>query len=102
MIERFGNRETQDIFEGRSSKSARKVLPTILHRKAQERMIALLRLTNLLEAKRLPPNWRFKELHGHLRGTYQVRIDRKYRLRFRWEDGPVRMQVGEWHDEDDD
>ena len=50
-----------------------------------------------------PPGWRFKELHGKLRDTYQIRIDGQYRIRFKWDQihGAVGIVVGEFHGEDD-
>lgn len=56
----------------------------------------------LKDCSNYPPGWRFKELHGQLRGTYQVRIDGQYRIRFRWDadHGAVDIMVGEFRGED--
>jgi plasmid maintenance system killer protein len=56
---------------------------------------------NLLELSTLPRGSRFKELHGPLRGTYQLRVGGPYRIRFRWSDGhAVEIQASHFHDED--
>ena len=78
------------------------VFPTGLHRKAASLLDRLLNTATLQDCYNYPPGWRFKELHGKLRGTYQVRLDDKYRIRFRWDTmhGAVAITVGEFHGDD--
>lgn len=90
------------IWEGQSSKATRRVLPTKLHTKAASRMDVVLNTATRKDCSSFPRGWRFKQLHGNLQGTYQVMIDGKYRIRFRWdpEQGAVGIIVGDFHDED--
>ncbi len=101
-MERFGSKETRLVWEGQSNKAVRRVLPTGLHRKAASLLDRLLNTATLQDCYNYPPGWRFKELHGKLRGTYQVRLDDKYRIRFRWDTthGAVAITVGEFHGDD--
>jgi plasmid maintenance system killer protein len=57
----------------------------------------------LKDCANYPPGWRFKELHGRLRGTYQIQIDAQYRIRFHWDArrGAVGIIAGDFHGEDD-
>jgi toxin HigB-1 len=36
---------------------------------------------------RMPPGNHFEKLHGNLRGFYSVRVNRQWRLIFRWDGG---------------
>ncbi|TAM91072.1 hypothetical protein EPN42_04950 [bacterium] len=102
-MERFGRDQARLIWEGRQSKSTRRTLPQDLHEKAAMRIDQLLNTATLGDCSNFPPGWRFKELHGKLRGTYQIRIDGRYRIRFRWDPtcGAIDIDVGEFHGEDD-
>ena len=87
----------------RPDKVARRALPTNLHAKAAAQMDAILNTATLKDCSSYPPGWRFKALRGKLRGLYQVRVDDRYRIRFRWnvEQGAVGIVVGNFHDEDE-
>lgn len=102
-MERFGSPEARLIWEGRPTKGARRVLPSNLHEKTARMFDVILNTATLQDCVGYPPGWRFKELHGRRRGTYQVRIDRRYRIRFRWDPtlGAVGIIVGEFHGDDD-
>ncbi|MDQ6930705.1 MAG: hypothetical protein M3126_08585 [Candidatus Eremiobacteraeota bacterium] len=101
-MERFGSKETRLIWEGQSTKAVRRVLPSGLHWKAAGFLDRLLNTAAFKDCSNYPPGWRFKELHGRLRGTYQIRLDDKYRIRFRWDKthGAVGITVGEFHGDD--
>src|SRR5271166_3719173 len=102
-MERFGSKEARLIWEGGVSKSTRRILPPRLHRKAAGLLDRLLNTATLQDCSSYPPGWRFKQLHGKLRGTYQMRIDGQYRIRFQWDSahGAVGITVGEFHGDDD-
>lgn len=102
-MERFGSDEARLIWEGRSSKATRRTVPPKLHPKAASLMDRIINTATLRDCSNYPPGWHFKELHGKLRGTYQIRIDGQYRIRFRWDPrcGAVGVTVGEFHGEDD-
>jgi plasmid maintenance system killer protein len=78
------------------------VLPPKLHFKAAKLIDVVLNTATLMDCSSYPPGWRFKELHGKLRGTYQIRIDGQYRIRFQWDEkyGAVGITLGEFHGED--
>ncbi len=101
-MERFGTKEARLIWEGKSDKAVRRILPPELHRKTARLLDTLLNTASLQDCSNYPPGWRFKELHGKLRGTYQIRIDDRYRVRFRWDvtHGAVGITVGEFHGDD--
>jgi proteic killer suppression protein len=65
-------------------------------------MDTILNVASLDDCWSFPPGWHFKALHGKQRGTFQVRIDQQYRIRFRWDDqhGAIDITAGDFHDED--
>jgi hypothetical protein len=67
-------------------------------------MDTILNTATLKECSSFPPGWHFKVLHGKQRGVFQLRIDDRYRIRFRWDEqyGAVDVTAGEFHDEDDE
>jgi plasmid maintenance system killer protein len=66
-------------------------------------MDTILNTATLKDCSSYPPGWRFKSLRGKLQGTYQVRIDDQYRIRFHWdiEQGGVGIVIGDIHDQDE-
>ena len=93
MIESFADSETQILFEtGRS----RRLPPDILKR-------AVMRLTQLHAAVevadlRTPPSNRLEALTGHLQGKWSVRINDRWRLCFRFEQGHAHdVEVVDYH-----
>ena len=66
-------------------------------------MDTILNAATLKDCSSFPPGWRFKVLHGKQQGVFQVRIDGRYRIRFRWDEqyGAIDVTAGEFHDEDD-
>jgi plasmid maintenance system killer protein len=66
-------------------------------------MDTILNTATLDECSSFPPGWQFKVLRGRQRGVFQVRIDGRYRIRFRWDEqyGAVDVTAGDFHDEDD-
>lgn len=102
-MERFGNESSRLIWEGRPNKATRRLVPSPLHAKTAARIDTILNTATLKECSSFPPGWHFKVLHGKQRGAFQVRIDDRYRIRFRWDEqyGAVDVTAGEFHDEDD-
>ncbi len=93
MIESFADHETQALFEtGRS----RRLPPDILKR-------AVMRLTQLhaavnVDDLRMPPSNRLEALTGNLQGKWSVRINDRWRLCFRFEQGHARdVEVVDYH-----
>src|SRR5271155_4601947 len=98
-MERFKDEATRDLWEGRSTKAARRAIPINLHAKARLRLDFVYQAASMAAFTALPPGVEFKELHGHLRGTYQFRIGGPYRIRFRWNrDHACEIQAAHFHD----
>lgn len=85
MIINFRNKGSQDIAYAIQSKEARKVLPVDLHKKAR-RLLAVLDAARSMEGL-LSPGLRLEKLSGNRKGQWSIRINDKYRLCFKWDDG---------------
>jgi toxin HigB-1 len=61
----FGNRGTEDLYDGLDSERARKVLPRGLHGKLQSNLL-LLAYAESLEYLRVPPSNHLEKLRGDI------------------------------------
>ncbi len=97
MIVSFRNQATEDIFDGKASKSARKSLPQNLW-KIGRRKLDQLDSVAALDELRLPPGNRLESLSGDRKGQYSVRINEQFRICFDWtESGPDRVEITDYH-----
>ncbi|NEP17910.1 MAG: plasmid maintenance system killer protein, partial [Leptolyngbya sp. SIO4C1] len=97
MIQSFKNSETEDVFNGRRTRSARKLCPEPLWK------IAFRKLDRLDSAKslndlRVPPGNRLEILKGDRKGQHSIRINGQYRICFIWNDnGPKDVEIVDYH-----
>ncbi len=98
MIRSFGDPGTEDIFNARDSKRARRACPTILWVVAR-RKLELLDSAGALQDLRVPPANRLEALKGNRKGQYSIRINDQYRICFVWTDvGPSQVEIVDYHD----
>ncbi|MBX2999452.1 MAG: type II toxin-antitoxin system RelE/ParE family toxin [Caldilineaceae bacterium] len=96
MIVSFADEATADLYHGRNTSRVRRFPHDILHR-------ALVRLDVLNTAQHLmdlssPPGNRLEALSGDWSGFHSIRINKQWRIVFRWEDGNVYdVQVVDYH-----
>ena len=93
----FADRGTEDIFDGVSSKVARRSCPQTLRAVARRKLDQLNAVTRL-DDLRIPPNNRLEALRGDRRGQYSIRINDQYRVCFTWTpNGPARVEIVDYH-----
>lgn len=83
-IRSFRNKATEDIHYGRATKTALKLLPLGLHRKAQIKMAIIAAADSLQDMREIRGN-RFEALQGNRSGQFSIRINNRYRICFQWE-----------------
>ena len=71
MIESFKDRATEDVFDGKNSKAARKVCPPSLWAVARRKLDQLNTVKSLDELT-IPPGNRLEALKGDRRGQYST------------------------------
>ena len=97
MIRSFGDVGTEDIFNGRNTKAARRSCPRNLWQGAV-RKLEQLDSAESLDDLRVPPGNRLEVLTGNRRGQFSVRINSQYRVCFAWSDsGPDEVEVVDYH-----
>ena len=97
MIHAFKNQGTEDVFNGKNTKNARKICPRTLWRLASRKLDQLDSI-KFLEELRVPPGNRFEALCGNRKGQYSIRINDQYRICFKWkETGPEKVEFVDYH-----
>jgi len=97
MIKSFKSKGTEDIFNGRNTKDARKTCPQSLWRIASRKLDRLDSVSNLEDLK-VPPGNMFESLKGDRKGTYSIRINDKYRICFQWSElAPDFVEIIDYH-----
>jgi proteic killer suppression protein len=93
MILSFASKETEKIWRGnRSSK-----LPLEIQSIARRKLRMLNNARNLTDL-RIPPNNRLESLRGDRQGFYSIRINRQWRICFKWADGNVsEVEIIDYH-----
>ena len=95
MIRDFKNQGTQDIFNGRATKAARKLCPEPLW-KIAFRKLDQLDSVKLLDELQIPPGNRLEALKGDRQQQHS--INEQYRLCFIWrENGPHNVEIVDYH-----
>jgi toxin HigB-1 len=97
-IYNFRNKATEDINYGRTTKNSLKLLPKILHQKAQIKLARISAATSLEDLRGLRGN-RLETLQGDREGQYSIRINDQYRICFRWlEENAYDVEIIDYHD----
>jgi proteic killer suppression protein len=97
MIVSFKDKATEDIFNGRASKAARKTCPLVIWRVATRKLDQLDSVT-LLEELKIPPGNRLEPLTGNRKGQHSIRINNQFRLCFIWtKAGPEEVEITDYH-----
>jgi proteic killer suppression protein len=90
VIASFADAGTEDIFNGRSTKAARRVPKELW--KAAARKLSLLDYATDLRDLSTPGN-NLEKLKGDLAGMYSIRINDQFRIVFHFERGEARDVV---------
>ncbi len=92
MIRSFKNKETQALYEGKVVKKWRSFT-----RQAEKRLLILDMAVSLEDLKNLPSN-RFEALKGNRKGQYSIRINKQWRICFRWKKGEAyNVEIVDYH-----
>ena len=97
VIRSFANQATEDLFDGKSTKRARRASPADLWPAVRRKLTQLNRVQSLHELN-VPPGNRLEPLRGDRTGQHSIRINEQYRVCFRWEDGYAdEVEVTDYH-----
>ena len=85
MIKSFGDKSTESIFNGLSTKDTRKLPSSLL--KVIHRKLDMLNAAAGLIDLRVPPGNRLEALKGGWQGYFSIRVNDQFRVVFRWNEG---------------
>jgi len=97
MILSFEEAGTEDVFNGRDTRSARQICPVRLRPVAVRKLDQLDSAANLNDL-RIPPGNRLERLAGDRSGQHSIRINARYRVCFVWSAaGPRNVEIVDYH-----
>jgi proteic killer suppression protein len=97
VILSFGNGASEDLFNGIDSRRARRACPPSLWSVTRRKLTQLNRVRSLGELS-IPPGNRLERLVGDRTGQHSIRINDRYRVCFRWENGDAyEVEVTDYH-----
>jgi toxin HigB-1 len=93
VLRSFRDKDTEAIWRRQRSRN----LDTTTQRVAW-RKLAMLDAAEILADLRVPPGNRLEKLSGDRGGQYSIRINRRWRICFRWSDsGPEDVEIVDYH-----
>jgi proteic killer suppression protein len=97
MIQSFKNQGTEDVFDGKNSKMARKNCPQDLW-KIAARKLEQIDSAAALNDLMVPPGNGLETLSGDREGQHSIRINDQYRVCFEWNDGNAEnVEIIDYH-----
>jgi proteic killer suppression protein len=97
MILSFLNQGTEDVFNGKNTRQARKVCPASINRVAV-RKLDQINAATILDDLRAPPHNRLESLLGDRLGQHSIRINDQYRICFFWTNtGATQVEIVDYH-----
>jgi proteic killer suppression protein len=97
VIVSFADTGTEDVFNGRDTKSARKSCPANLWNVAWRKLDQLHSATRL-ETLRTPPGNRLEALKGDRKGQHSIRVNQQFRICFIWTgSGAEGVEIVDYH-----
>ena len=89
MIKSFADEETENVFYGFFSKS----FPNSIQKRALQKLM-MMDVANNINDLRIPPSNHLEKMSGKLEGYYSIRINKQFRIVFKWEQKDIFTNVG--------
>jgi proteic killer suppression protein len=97
LIKSFFDKGTEDIFNRKRSKEARRSCPQQIWRVAQRKLDQLNAVVSL-GSLRIPPGNEMEALKKERIGQHSIRMNDQFRVCFVWtEEGPERVEITDSH-----
>lgn len=94
MIVRFSDRALEDFWHGKSSARARRI-PADIRTRLMDRLTQMDAAAALSDLA-VPPSNNLEALSGDLDGWWSIRVNKQWRLIFKWTDaGPAEVYLSE-------
>ena len=93
MIVSFGSKETKKVWIGERVRKWPNVVMLVGRRK-----LRMLNNSQNLADLRIPPSNRLEKLSGNLKNYYSIRINKQWRIIFKWHDGNCNdVEIVDYH-----
>jgi len=93
MIKSFASKETEKLFSREISRKFPQSIQQIARRKLE-----ILDATEVLQDLRIPPSNHLEKLSGDRSGQYSIRINKQWRICFKWRDGDAySVEIVDYH-----
>ncbi len=93
MIVSFRSKETEQIWNGNRVKK----MPIEIQKVGRRKLRMLNNSQNIADL-RIPPANRLEKLSGKLSGLYSIRINKQWRIIFKWENGNAsEVEIVDYH-----
>lgn len=93
MIKSFGDRETEKVWKGEFSSKLPNEIQPIARRK-----LRMINNGHTIKDMGVPPANRLEKLKGDLKGFHSIRINKQWRIIFRWINNNVeQVKIEDYH-----
>lgn len=93
MIQSFGNKETEKIWNGLQSSKLPFEIQEIARRK-----LRMLNNSQSIQDLRIPPSNHLEKLSGNLSGKFSIRVNKQWRIVFSWENNQAsEVEIIDYH-----
>ena len=94
MIKTFADKETKKVWNGDFSTK----LPNEIQRIAR-RKLRMINNSQSINDLRIPPANKLEKLKGDLKGLYSIRINKQWRITFKWTNqNAEQLKIEDYHD----
>ena len=94
MIKTFADKETKKVWNGEFSTK----LPNEIQRIAR-RKLRMINNSQSINDLRIPPANKLEKLKGDLKGIYSIRINKQWRITFKWTNqNAEQLKIEDYHD----
>lgn len=91
----FGDKATEDFFHGVDNAKARKVAQGC--EAVARRKLDMVNAAAILDDLKVPPGNQLEALKGNLARYHSIRINRQWRVVFRWDHGAHEVRIEDYH-----
>lgn len=93
MVRSFRSKQTQEIWSGNQVRPIPVDVQNVARRK-----LRMINNAQSLQELRVPPNNRLEKLKGERAGQFSIRVNRQWRICFRWADGDAHdVELVDYH-----
>ena len=92
MIQSFKGKSAKALWEGKRSHLPSDIIPRAANK------LSILNAATTIDSLRIPPSNHLEALTGDRQGQHSIRINNKWRICFRWEEGNAyEVEITDYH-----